>query len=162
MDFPAPGVRFLNINVSNFDAWKLDGIAMLADAREAMTPSTRAGRRRLAGGWGAQIESVQSRQLKETQRVYQAVWQEKAFVPEDRRSSRSRIGVSRISPDHRLHPDPEQRPGVLNETLPADAVIVAAAGSLPGDLQRVWRNRAPITWSTATPAWDMKSTPRWA
>ena len=36
--------------------------------------------------------------------------------------------------------------GVLNETLPADAVIVAAAGSLPGDLQRVWRNRATNTY----------------
>ncbi len=36
--------------------------------------------------------------------------------------------------------------GVLNETLPAEAVIVAAAGSLPGDLQRVWRNRAENTY----------------
>ncbi|MBE8219672.1 hypothetical protein IQA83_19580, partial [Leptospira borgpetersenii serovar Ballum] len=33
--------------------------------------------------------------------------------------------------------------GILNETLPQEAVIVAAAGSLPGDLQRVWRTRAP-------------------
>jgi 3D-(3,5/4)-trihydroxycyclohexane-1,2-dione acylhydrolase (decyclizing) len=32
--FQHPEVRFLNINVSNFDAWKLDGIAMLADARK--------------------------------------------------------------------------------------------------------------------------------
>ncbi len=39
--FQHPEVRFLNINVSNFDAWKLDGIAMLADAREARPPSTR-------------------------------------------------------------------------------------------------------------------------
>nr|VXZ89264.1 3D-(3,5/4)-trihydroxycyclohexane-1,2-dione hydrolase [Klebsiella pneumoniae] len=63
--FQHPEVRFLNINVSNFDARKLDGIAMLADAREAMTALDAA----LAdsgwqAGWGAQIESVQSRQLK--------------------------------------------------------------------------------------------------
>jgi len=32
--------------------------------------------------------------------------------------------------------------GTLNEQLPDDAVIVAAAGSLPGDLQRVWRTRS--------------------
>ena len=38
--FQHPGVRFLNINVSNFDAWKLDGIPMLADAREALTAWT--------------------------------------------------------------------------------------------------------------------------
>ena len=30
---------------------------------------------------------------------------------------------------------------MLNRELPADSVIVAAAGSLPGDLQRVWHNR---------------------
>lgn len=35
--FQSPGVRFLNVNVSNFDAWKLDGIPMLADAREALS-----------------------------------------------------------------------------------------------------------------------------
>jgi 3D-(3,5/4)-trihydroxycyclohexane-1,2-dione acylhydrolase (decyclizing) len=58
MDFPAPGVRFLNINVSNFDAWKLDGIP-LADAREALTPWTRAVRRIWQAGWGAQIERAE-------------------------------------------------------------------------------------------------------
>jgi 3D-(3,5/4)-trihydroxycyclohexane-1,2-dione acylhydrolase (decyclizing) len=30
--------------------------------------------------------------------------------------------------------------GLLNQQLPSDAVIVAAAGSLPGDLQRAWRS----------------------
>ena len=30
---------------------------------------------------------------------------------------------------------------MLNRELPADSVIVAAAGSLPGDLQQVWHNR---------------------
>ncbi len=80
--FQHPEVRFLNINVSNFDARKLDGIAMLADAREAMTALDAA----LAdsgwqAGWGAQIESVQSRQLKDPARL-PAVWQEKSFVPE--------------------------------------------------------------------------------
>ncbi len=59
---------------------------------------------------------------------------------------RSRVGISGISPDHRLHADPEQRAGVLNETLAADAVIVAAAGQLARDLQRVWRNRPPNTY----------------
>jgi 3D-(3,5/4)-trihydroxycyclohexane-1,2-dione acylhydrolase (decyclizing) len=34
--------------------------------------------------------------------------------------------------------------GELNESLlPKDAVVVGASGSLPGDLQRVWRARAP-------------------
>ncbi|VCZ33954.1 hypothetical protein [Klebsiella pneumoniae] len=143
--FQHPEVRFLNINVSNFDAWKLDGIAMLT--REAMTALDAA----LAdsgwqAGWGAQIESVQSRQLKETQRVYQAVWQEKSFVPEidDHLDRESVYREFRQITDSTLTQSSVL--GVLNETLPAEAVIVAAAGSLPGDLQRVWRNRAENTY----------------
>ncbi|MBA3136546.1 3D-(3,5/4)-trihydroxycyclohexane-1,2-dione acylhydrolase (decyclizing), partial [Salmonella enterica] len=31
--------------------------------------------------------------------------------------------------------------GVLNQCLPANSVIVAASGSLPGDLQRIWQSR---------------------
>jgi 3D-(3,5/4)-trihydroxycyclohexane-1,2-dione acylhydrolase (decyclizing) len=45
-------VRFLNINVSNFDAWKLDGIPMLADAREALTALDAPWPARLAGWLG--------------------------------------------------------------------------------------------------------------
>lgn len=145
--FQHPNVRYLNVNVSNFDAWKLDGIPLLADAREALTALDDA----LAdadwqAGWGAQIASVQSSQLKETQRVYQAQWQESGFVPEvDDRLDREavyrefrQITDSTLTQSNVL--------GVLNETLPAEAVIVAAAGSLPGDLQRVWRNRATNTY----------------
>ncbi|WP_426617276.1 3D-(3,5/4)-trihydroxycyclohexane-1,2-dione acylhydrolase (decyclizing) [Raoultella sp. R2A007] len=145
--FQHPYVRYLNVNVSNFDAWKLDGIPLLADAREALTALDDA----LAdadwqAGWGAQIASVQSSQLKETQRVYQAQWQESGFVPEvdDRLDREAVYREFRQITDSTLTQSSVL--GVLNETLPAEAVIVAAAGSLPGDLQRVWRNRATNTY----------------
>jgi 3D-(3,5/4)-trihydroxycyclohexane-1,2-dione acylhydrolase (decyclizing) len=164
MDFPAPGVRFLNINVSNFDAWKLDGIAMLADAREALTAldarwPAKAGRRL----GRADRERAEPPAERDPARLPGGV-AGKGFVPEidDHLDRESVYREFRQITDSTLTQSSVL--GVLNETLPADAVIVAAAGSLPGDLQRVWRNRAktPITWSTATPAWDMKSTPRWA
>ncbi len=92
---------------------------MLADAREAMTALDAA----LAdsgwqAGWGAQIESVQSRQLKETQRVYRAVWQEKSFVPEidDHLDRESVYREFRQITDSTLTQSSVL--GVLNETLP--------------------------------------------
>ena len=145
--FQSPGVRFLNVNVSNFDAWKLDGIPMLADAREALsTLSAALSNEPWQAEWGAQIASVQSRQMKETQRVYQAVWQETDFVPEidDHIDRESVYREFRQITDSTLTQSSVL--GLLNESLAADAVIVAAAGSLPGDLQRVWRNRAPNTY----------------
>ncbi|MGG7445139.1 3D-(3,5/4)-trihydroxycyclohexane-1,2-dione acylhydrolase (decyclizing) [Kosakonia oryzendophytica] len=141
--FQHPSVRFLNINVSNFDAWKLDGIPLLSDAREALTALDAAlSHKGWLAGWGGQIACVQDSQMKETQRVYQATWQEKAFIPEidDHLDRESVYREFRQLTDSTLTQSSVL--GVLNERLPENAVIVAAAGSLPGDLQRVWRTRA--------------------
>ncbi|AXF77344.1 3D-(3,5/4)-trihydroxycyclohexane-1,2-dione acylhydrolase (decyclizing) [Erwinia tracheiphila] len=145
--FHHPAVRFLNINVSNFDAWKLDGIPLLADAREALSALDSAlAEGSWRAGWGDRVSALAASQFKETQRVYQAVWQEKNFVPEidDHLDRESVYREFRQITDSTLTQSSVL--GVLNENLPADAVIVAAAGSLPGDLQRVWRNRASNTY----------------
>ena len=140
--FQHPDVSFLNINVSNFDSYKLDGVQLLADAREGLTALTAAlASQHYSNDWGSQIEQAQSQLLKETQRVYQVEYSGDGFIPEiadhiDRdavfaefnRLTQSVLTQSRVL-------------GTLNEQLPKDAVIVAAAGSLPGDLQRVWRTR---------------------
>ncbi|MEM6161231.1 3D-(3,5/4)-trihydroxycyclohexane-1,2-dione acylhydrolase (decyclizing) [Erwinia sp. P6884] len=140
--FQDPNVSFLNINVSNFDAWKLDGVQIVADAREALTAlDGRLAAQGFESGWGEQVAQAQSKLLKETQRVYQAAYSEDDFVPEiddslDREAvfaEFTRLTNSFLTQSSVL--------GTLNEQLPQDAVIVAAAGSLPGDLQRVWRTR---------------------
>ena len=140
--FQHPEVSFLNVNVSNFDSYKLDGVQLLADAREALV-ALEAGLadKNYSNDWDDQIAQAQSKLLKETQRVYQVEYSGDGFIPEiadhiDRdavfaefnRLTQSVLTQSRVL-------------GTLNEQLPKDAVIVAAAGSLPGDLQRVWRTR---------------------
>ena len=34
----------------------------------------------------------------------------------------------------------------INETIPEDSVIICSAGSLPGDLQRLWHSNVPNTY----------------
>ena len=81
--FQNPDVSFLNINVSNFDSYKLDGVQLLADAREGLTALTAAlASQHYSNDWGSQIEQAQSKLLKETQRVYQVEYHEQDFVPE--------------------------------------------------------------------------------
>ncbi len=138
--FQHPEVSHLNINVSNFDSYKLDGVQLLADAREALT-ALESALQGFDNQWGEQIAQAQSQLLKETQRVYSAVWRAEDFIPEiadhaDREAlfgEFERLTQSVLTQSSVL--------GVLNEALPKDAVIVAAAGSLPGDLQRVWRTK---------------------
>ncbi|QDY43321.1 3D-(3,5/4)-trihydroxycyclohexane-1,2-dione acylhydrolase (decyclizing) [Candidatus Pantoea soli] len=138
--FQNPAVSYLNLNVSNFDSYKLDGVQLLADAREGLT-ALEAGLQGFESHWGGQIEQAQSKLLKETQRVYAATFNTEDFIPEiadhiDREalfSEFERLTRSVLTQSSVL--------GTLNAQLPKDAVIVAAAGSLPGDLQRVWRTK---------------------
>ncbi|MFY0404759.1 3D-(3,5/4)-trihydroxycyclohexane-1,2-dione acylhydrolase (decyclizing) [Pantoea dispersa] len=138
--FQHPEISYLNININNFDSYKLDGVQLLADAREGVT-ALEAGLNGFENHWGGQIEQAQSKLLKETQRVYAATFNTDDFIPEiadhiDRTAlfaEFERLTKSVLTQSSVL--------GTLNEQLPKDAVIVAAAGSLPGDLQRVWRTK---------------------
>lgn len=141
--FP-PGARFVNINVGSRDAGKLDGMAVLADARLALTALAR-----LLDGyrttWGAAVPEARARLEEEIKRVYGAEYGTEGFAPEIEDGLDPgvleefiRLTGSRLTQTQVL--------GQLNERLPEDAIVVASAGSLPGDLQRLWRCRTPDTY----------------
>ncbi|MCD4866152.1 MULTISPECIES: 3D-(3,5/4)-trihydroxycyclohexane-1,2-dione acylhydrolase (decyclizing) [Pseudomonas] len=141
-----PEVEFLNLNVAAFDAGKLDGLAVVADAREALSALTEAldavGYR---ADWGAQVGEAREQYRQEIDRVYAARYDAPDFVPEiDDDLPRAvledfvQLTGSSLTQSQVL--------GRLNERLDDDAVIVAAAGSLPGDLQRAWRSKGVNTY----------------
>lgn len=141
-----PEVEFLNLNVAAFDAGKLDGLAVVADAREALTALTEAlGATGYRAGWGAQVGAARERYHQEVARVYAAGYTGADFVPEvDDDLPRAvleefvRLTGSSLTQSQVL--------GRLNERLDDDAIIVAAAGSLPGDLQRAWQSKGVNTY----------------
>jgi len=136
--FQNPDVQFLNLNVGAFDVQKLDGVQVLADARLALQSfASRLGDYRAQ--WGDQPREARAALDAEVDRLYAVEYQTEAFEPEvsghlDPQVLRDFIEMtgSCLTQSRVL--------GVLNQQLPADAVIVAAAGSLPGDLQRAWRS----------------------
>ncbi|WP_338545775.1 3D-(3,5/4)-trihydroxycyclohexane-1,2-dione acylhydrolase (decyclizing) [Pseudomonas benzopyrenica] len=141
-----PEVEFLNLNVAAFDAGKLDGLAVVADAREALSALTEAldavGYR---ADWGAQVGEAREQYRQEIDRVYAARYDAPDFVPEiDDDLPRAvledfvQLTGSSLTQSQVL--------GRLNERLDDDAVIVAAAGSLPGDLQRAWHSKGVNTY----------------
>ncbi|MEB0179150.1 3D-(3,5/4)-trihydroxycyclohexane-1,2-dione acylhydrolase (decyclizing) [Pseudomonas sp. CCC3.2] len=138
--FQNPDVQFLNLNVSAFDAQKLDGVQVLADAQYALLALTDAlsdsGYR---SAWGDQPRQAKAQFDAEVDRIYAIEYQSRDFIPEindhlDTAVLREFIELtgSCLTQSRVL--------GLLNQRLPSDAVIVAAAGSLPGDLQRAWRS----------------------
>jgi 3D-(3,5/4)-trihydroxycyclohexane-1,2-dione acylhydrolase (decyclizing) len=118
--FANPGVTFVNLNVARLDAVKHSAEALVADAR--------LGLQALAGaldGW--------------------------EVATEYRRRTRELIARTREIEDECFAPGrntgalPAQTQilGALNETLDDRAVVINAAGSMPGDLQQLWRARDP-------------------
>ena len=109
-------LRLINVNVAEFDAFKQAALPLVSDARATLEELSTA------------LSSYR--------------------VPEDYRSEITRVckewsaEVDKIYA--RRHGPPLSQGeviGLLNETLGPRDVIVCAAGSLPGDLHKLWRTR---------------------
>jgi 3D-(3,5/4)-trihydroxycyclohexane-1,2-dione acylhydrolase (decyclizing) len=116
--FAAPGVGFVNVNIAAPDAAKHSGVAVLADARAAL----QALRAALAGWSTAAGYQAEARQLA-------AAW-------DDTVTRAYTLG-------HRPLPAQSEVIGVLNELSRPRDVVVCAAGSMPGELHKLWRARDP-------------------
>jgi len=116
--FQHPDVRFITVNIAEFDAGKHQALALVGDARATLKEWLP-----LMEGWRTST-TYRERLARE-----KAAWEEEV----DRVYAHS--GSSTISQAEVI--------GLLNEfTAPRD-VIVNAAGSLPGDLHKLWRARDP-------------------
>ena len=116
--FRAGGVRFVNVNVAGFDAQKHAGLPLLGDARATLE----ALEARLAGwavplGYRELAARLQSEWMGEVDRLYHL--------------------------QHRPLPAQSEVLGAVNELSGPRDVVVCAAGSMPGDLHKLWRTRDP-------------------
>jgi 3D-(3,5/4)-trihydroxycyclohexane-1,2-dione acylhydrolase (decyclizing) len=114
--FGEPGVRFVNINVASFDAAKQSGVAVVADARAAFDALALA-----LAGWTAEPDyRVRAAELS-------ARWQATVEAAYTTR--------------HQPRPAQAEVIGVVNEVSGERDVVLCAAGSMPGDLHKLWRTR---------------------
>ncbi|BBZ03644.1 3D-(3,5/4)-trihydroxycyclohexane-1,2-dione acylhydrolase (decyclizing) [Mycolicibacterium chitae] len=114
--FNNPDVRFVNINVASLDAVKQGGLSVVADAREALEALSEA----LAG----HAVSAEYRT-----RTAELVDEWNATVD----------AAVRVSDDAPLNQN--QVIGLVNTLSDPRDVVVCAAGSMPGDLHKLWRTR---------------------
>ena len=114
--FQNPGVRFVNVNISEADSHKLAGLALTGDARVTIEELDK----RLEG-WTVPAEyRVRCEQLR-------LEW--------DREVSRL------YSLGHGPLPAQSEVLGAVNDLSGPRDVVVCAAGSMPGDLHKLWRTR---------------------
>ena len=116
--FQNPELRFININIADFDAHKHSGLALVGDARAALEDLGNA-----LEGYATSAE-YQSRIAK-----LGKDWE---------------VEVSRLyNLEHGPPISQGEVIGAVNAASEPTDVVLCAAGSLPGDLHKLWRTRDP-------------------
>jgi 3D-(3,5/4)-trihydroxycyclohexane-1,2-dione acylhydrolase (decyclizing) len=118
--FTGEGVRFLNLNIAPYDAHKLSGQPLIADARSGLaelTVALRLHEHRVAAGYVAEYT-------------------------EDKERWEYRVDAAFEAEDPDLRPTQPQVLGLLDELVTEEDILINAAGSLPGDLHKLWRARS--------------------
>jgi len=118
--FQDPSVRFVNVNVTAFDAGKQSGLPVVGDARVTLEQL-----RSVLAGW--RVDGAWEQRAAEEA----AAWRD-----EVRR-------VISLDGDHAGSPSQAQIIKEINDAAGETGVVVCAAGSAPGDLHKLWHARDP-------------------
>ena len=121
--FQNPDVRFVNINVAGIDTIKHAGLAVQADARETLDALLQLLQGyRVDEGYINQYSGLDAAWDETVQQVY---------LPET-----PNAGAAGLLTQNEVI-------GLVNELSDPRDVVVCAAGSMPGDLHKLWRTRDP-------------------
>lgn len=119
--FQNPQVRFVNINIAEFDAFKHAAIPLTADARATVEELTGVlDGYRVDDGYAARVMDLKVAWEAEVDRLFHL--------------------------DHQPVPAQSEIIGAIWEAADPRDVLVAAAGSHPGDLHKLWRTHQPNTY----------------
>ncbi|MGH9162706.1 MAG: 3D-(3,5/4)-trihydroxycyclohexane-1,2-dione acylhydrolase (decyclizing) [Vicinamibacteraceae bacterium] len=158
--FQNPAVRFIGLNVTELDAGKHQALPLVGDARVALDEL-----RPALAGWQTSVpyrEQIARDRLDWEEEIDRIVAGEQRAdelaaepppAPEAAvdRGPQTRTGASSATHASRRQDAGDQRRaisqgeviGVLNAFVGSRDVIINAAGSLPGDLHKLWRARDP-------------------
>lgn len=116
--FQNPEVKFININITDFDSWKHSALPLTCDARVCLEELTEA-----LGDYSVDDE------YRARVAAFSKTWDEKVS---------EFYNVSGDLPVHQA-----EVVGAVNDFAGSRDVVLCAAGSLPGDLHKLWRTRDP-------------------
>ena len=135
--------KFVNINVSEFQAYKMDATPVIADARDALEKLETA----LTGyktGYHGEIERAIEDWKKEYDRLAGIEFGE-GYVPEI--IDANAHSAFDYAKDMDASLTQTRVLAAINRLIAPDASVIAAAGSLPGCMQRMWRAKTPDTYN---------------
>jgi 3D-(3,5/4)-trihydroxycyclohexane-1,2-dione acylhydrolase (decyclizing) len=120
--FQEPDAAFVGININGFDAHKLRAVPVIADAREALTA--------IAAALAASGHQGTSQEYRATVAALKAEWDERVTFHRTPSGDAGDLAQPEVV-------------GILNDAVGGHATVICAAGSLPGDLLKLWRPEDP-------------------
>lgn len=119
--FGNPDVRFINLNVTEFDSYKHAALALTGDAKVTLDGlAAKVGGYRVSAQYTQKIAAYRAEWDAETTRIYEL--------------------------NHGPLISQGEVIGLVNAAARPEDVVVCAAGSLPGDLHKLWRTKQPSTY----------------
>ncbi|MBT2290386.1 3D-(3,5/4)-trihydroxycyclohexane-1,2-dione acylhydrolase (decyclizing) [Paenibacillus albidus] len=138
-------VEFLTLNASAFHAGKLDALAVVCDAAEGLKALAAALEQlHYRSAYTSELAEARERWVEERNRLTSIEYTGEGFAPEvkghldDKLAEYSETLGTRLTQTRVL--------GVINECISGEAIVIGAAGSLPGDMQRMWNCARPDTY----------------
>ena len=125
---------FVNINVSRYHALKMRGVTVVGDVKktiEKLTAKLQGYRSAYAGEFAA----ARKEWVREADRLFSSAYS-KDMIPEIKAMTPGTIEDFNAATGAEL--TQTRALGIIRKNIPMDAVVVAAAGSLPGCMQRLW------------------------
>ena len=116
--FQDPDVTFIGININAFDAGKMRSVPVLADARAALEA--------IGSALAAAGHPGTSQEYRAKVAALKAEWDERVTFHRTPNGETEDLAQPEVI-------------GILNDAVGGHATIVCAAGSLPGDLLKLWR-----------------------
>lgn len=136
--------EFLNINVSRMQSYKFDGFQVVADGRSALEAiSQELGDYQTT--YGTDLSQWQEEWQIERQRLQDVSFNRQDFQPEiagdfsqtELNEYADQLGTEFAQTDAFI---------TMNDTVTEGSIVVASAGSLPGDMQRLWQTKTENTY----------------
>ncbi len=135
--------RFVNINVSEFQAYKLDAVPVIADAKRAL-PALLDALSGYKAPYQNEVKDARDRWFRELDRLHHISFGD-GYVPEVNDANAQ--SAYRFAEDLDAALTQTTVLGAINFSIDPEDVAIGSSGSLPGDMQRMWCARGVDTYN---------------
>ncbi|MEI5994431.1 3D-(3,5/4)-trihydroxycyclohexane-1,2-dione acylhydrolase (decyclizing) [Candidatus Enterococcus mansonii] len=136
--------KFLNINVNRMQAYKFDAFQLIGDAKETLEmliPQLTEYRT----AFGESIQQLKAEWSTERKRLGETTFSRTDFSPEINDQFTQEV-LNEYADALKTEFTQTSAFLTINDNVAEDSIAIASAGSLPGDMQRLWHSTVPNTY----------------